>query len=57
MELLGIKSEIPFDGQSIAGVLHGTRKAEEVPPLYWEFYEKKITFFTYNLHLFFFSNQ
>ena len=40
MELLGIKSEIPFDGQSIAGVLHGTRKAEEVPPLYWEFYEK-----------------
>ena len=40
LELIGLKSDETFDGNSIAGVLHGTKKSTDVPPLYWEFYEK-----------------
>jgi arylsulfatase A-like enzyme len=40
LELIGLKSDEIFDGNSIAGVLHGTKKSTDVPPLYWEFYEK-----------------
>jgi arylsulfatase A-like enzyme len=40
LELIGLKSDRVFDGNSIAGVLNGTQKSTDVPPLYWEFYEK-----------------
>ena len=40
LELIGLKSDQIFDGNSIAGVLHGTQKSKDVQPLYWEFYEK-----------------
>jgi arylsulfatase A-like enzyme len=40
LELIGDKSSENFDGNSIAGILHGTQKTFESRPLYWEFYEK-----------------
>ena len=41
LELIGEPIENKFDGNSIAGVIHGSRKSIEREPLYWEFYEKK----------------
>ena len=40
MDLIGDKIEKNFDGNSIAGILHSTEKTFEIPPIYWEFYEK-----------------
>ena len=41
LELIGEPIENKFDGNSIAGVIHGSRKSIQREPLYWEFYEKK----------------
>ncbi len=41
LELIGENSNKIFDGKSMAGILHGTKKLFEREPLYWEFYEKK----------------
>ena len=42
LELIGEPIENKFDGNSIAGVIHGKRKSFEREPLYWEFYEKRV---------------
>jgi arylsulfatase A-like enzyme len=40
LELIGEPIDKTFDGNSIAGILHGNQLSFERAPLYWEFYEK-----------------
>lgn len=40
LELIGGTTDKTYDGNSIAPILHGTKKIVEGAPLYWEFYEK-----------------